>query len=127
MVRYTDANCARNSDDRKNTFGGYFYLGSNLVACLSKKQDFISLSTTKAEYITMGSCCTQLLWVKKMLYDYSLHQKSMHVYFNNTNAINISKIPIQHSRTKRIDIRHHFIRDLVESQIIQIEYVSTEN
>ena len=51
----------------------------------------------------------------------------MVVYCDNTNAINISKNPDQHSRTKHIDIRHHFIRDLVENQVVSFDYVSTKN
>ncbi|XP_040995992.1 uncharacterized mitochondrial protein AtMg00810-like [Juglans microcarpa x Juglans regia] len=58
---------AGNADDRKSTTGGCFYVGSNLVAWMSKKQNYISLSTVEAEYIVAGSCCTQFLWMKKML------------------------------------------------------------
>ncbi|XP_022860417.1 uncharacterized protein LOC111380966 [Olea europaea var. sylvestris] len=61
LAGYSDADWARNADDRKSTYGGCFYMGSNLVAWLSKKQNSISLSTTEAEYIAVGSCCTQLL------------------------------------------------------------------
>ncbi|XP_022864057.1 uncharacterized protein LOC111384068 [Olea europaea var. sylvestris] len=61
LVGYSDADWAGNADDRKSTTGGCFYMGSNLVAWLSKKQNSISLSTAEAEYIAAGSCCTQLL------------------------------------------------------------------
>jgi hypothetical protein len=94
---------------------------------MSKKQNFISLSTAEAEYIAAGSCCTQLMWMKQLLVDYGFPQGMMIVYCDNTSAINISKNPIQHSRTKHIDIRHHFIRDLVENQVVSLDYVSTEN
>jgi hypothetical protein len=75
----------------------------------------ISLSTAKAEYIAARSCCTQLLWMKKLLCDYGFTQDTMVIHCDNTSAINIYKNPIKHSRTKHINIRHHFIRDLVES------------
>ena len=58
LAGYSDADQARNADDRKNTLGGCFYMGNNLVSWMSKKQNFISLSTTEAEYIATGSCCT---------------------------------------------------------------------
>lgn len=74
----------------------------------------MSLSTAEAEYIVAGGCCTQMLWINQMLQDYGLAQGAMTVFCANTNAINISKNPIQHSRTKHIDIRYHFICDLVE-------------
>ncbi|CAL2274714.1 unnamed protein product [Prunus armeniaca] len=52
------------SDDRKSTSGGVFYVGNNLVALHSKKQNSVSLSTTEAEYVAAGSCCTQLIWMR---------------------------------------------------------------
>ena len=62
-----------------------------------------------------------------MLADYGIIQDTLIVYCDNTSAINISKNPVQHSRTKHIDIRHHFIRELVENKTIVIEHVATEN
>ena len=68
IAGYTDADWAGSSDDHKST-SGYFYIGSNLVAWHSKKPNSISLSTAEVEYITAGSCCTQLLWIKQILSD----------------------------------------------------------
>ena len=110
-------------DDRKSTSGGCFYVGNCLVAWHSKKQNSISLSTAEAEYIAAGSCCAQLLWMKQTLIDYGINQGTMTLFCDNTSAINISKNPVQHSRTKHID-RHHFIRELVEDHIISLESVS---
>ena len=69
LVGYTDDDWAEDSNDKKTTSGGCFYMGTNLVAWVSKKQSSISLSTVEAEYIAIGSCCTQLLWMKQMLSD----------------------------------------------------------
>ncbi|XP_022897589.1 uncharacterized protein LOC111411272 [Olea europaea var. sylvestris] len=84
LAGYSDVDWARNADDRKSTTGGCFYMGSNLVAWLSKKQNSISLSTAEAEYIAAGSCCTQLLWMKQMLSDYGISQGTMTVFCDNT-------------------------------------------
>ena len=65
--------------------------------------------------------------MKQMLADYGIVQDTLVVYCDNTSAINISKNPVQHSRTKHIDIRHHFIRELVENKTVVIEHVATEN
>ena len=62
-----------------------------------------------------------------MLADYGIVQDTLIVYCDNTSAINISKNLVQHSRTKHIDIRHHFIRELVENKTVVIEHVATEN
>jgi hypothetical protein len=64
--------------------------------------------------------------MKQMLTEYNVTQDVMTLYCDNLSAINISKNPIQHNRTKRIDIRHHFIRELVEDKIIALEHVATE-
>ena len=116
LVFYSD--WVGNADDRKSTTGGCFYVGANLVAQMSKKQNSVSLSTVEAEYIVVGSCCSQLLWMKKVLTDYGISQDTMVVYCDNSSASDISKNPVQHSKTKHIEIRYHFIRDLVERKIV---------
>ena len=72
LVGFSDSNWAGNADDRKSTTGGCFYVGANLVAWKSKKQNSVFLSTAEAEYIAAGSCCSQLLWMKKILTDYGI-------------------------------------------------------
>jgi hypothetical protein len=127
VAGYFDVDWAGNADDRKSTSGGCFYVGNNLVAWMSKKQASISLSTAEAEYIAAGSYCTQLLWMKTLLGDYRFSQGTMIINCDNTSATNISKNLIQHSQTKYIDIRHHFLRDLVESEVVSLSFIPTEN
>ena len=93
---------------------------------MSKKQNSVSLSTAEAKYIATGSCCSQLFWMKKVLTDYGISQDTMVVYCDNSSAIDISKNPVQHSKTSHIEIRYHFIRDLVERKIMCLEYIPTE-
>ena len=76
--------------------------------------------------IAAGRYCSQLLWMKKLLSDYGIKQDIMVVYCDNSIAIDISKNPVQHSKTKHIEIRYHFIRDLVERKIVALEYIPTE-
>jgi len=86
----------------------------------------VSLSNAEAEYIAVGSSCSQLVWMKQMLKKYNVEQNVLTLFCENLSAINISINPIQHSRTKHIDIRHHFIRDLVEEKVVTLEHVDTE-
>ncbi|KAL0556491.1 hypothetical protein IC582_005005 [Cucumis melo] len=125
LVGYCDADWTGSADDRKSTSEGCFFLGNNLISWLSKKQNCVSLSTAEAEYIATGSGCTQLIWMKNMLHEYRFDQDTMTLYYDNMSAIDISKNPIQHSRTKHIDIRHHFIHELVEDKVIKLDHISS--
>ena len=97
-----------------------------MIYGFSKKQNCVSLSTAEAEYIAAGSSCSQLVWMKQMLKENNVEQNVLTLYCDNLSAINISKNPIQHSRTKHIDVRQHFIRDLVEEKVVTLEHVDTE-
>ena len=94
---------------------------------MSKKKNFVSLSNTEAEYIATRSCCSQLLWMKKLLSDYGISQDTIVVYCDNSSAINISKNLVQYSKTKHMEIRYHFIRDLVERKIVALKYIPTKH
>ena len=126
LAGFSDFDWAGNANDRKSTTRGCFYVEANLVAWMSKKQNYISLSTAKAEYIAARSYCSQLLWMKKLLSDYGIPQDTMVVYCDNSSARDISKNPVQHSKTKHIELRYHFIRDLVEKKIVILEYIPTD-
>ena len=65
--------------------------------------------------------------MKKLLHDYGIPQDTMFVFCDNTNAINLSKNPVQHSKSKHIEIRYHFIRDLVEDKAVCLEFIHTDN
>ena len=127
LAVYSDIDQARNANDRKSTSGGCFYVGNNLVSWMNRKQNSISLSTIEAEYIATSSCCTQLLWMQKLLHDYDICQKHLTIYCDNTSAINISKNLVQHSRTKHIEIQYHFIMELVEDGILTLEFIHTDD
>ena len=95
------------------------------MSWFSKKQNCVALSTVESEYVTVGSCVAQILWIKQQLLDFEIVISKIPISCDNTSAINISKNPIQHSRTKHIDIKHHFIRDHVLKGDIVLEFVST--
>jgi hypothetical protein len=102
------------------------FFGHALVSWYSKKQACVSLSTAEAEYIAAGSCCAQILWMMHTLVDFGFAFHHVPILCDNTSAINLTKNPIQHSRTKHIEIKHHFIRDHVAKGDVCINFISTD-
>ena len=113
LIGYSDFDFFGWKTDRKSTSGTYHFIGSALVSWHSKKQNSVALSTAEAEYISIGSCCAQIRWMKQQLSDYGIIPYHIPIRCDNTSAINLSKNPILHSRTKHIEIRHHFLKDHV--------------
>ena len=87
----------------------------------------MALSTTEAEYIAVGHGGAQIIWLKHQLLAYGIKLSKVPLYCDNTSAINLTKNPIQHSKTKHIEIRHHFVRDHVQKGDCEIQFVETEN
>ena len=81
------------------------------------------MSTPKDEYVSTTSCCSQLLWVKYQLEDFSSIENNIPVYCDNTSAISLSKNPIHHAKAKNIEIKHHFIYDYVQKVVFDIMHV----
>jgi hypothetical protein len=96
------------------------------VSWSSKKQNSVALSTAEAKYVEAGACCTQLLWMKQMLSDYGCEFSKIPLLCDNESAIKLANNPVQHSRTKHKDIRHHFLRDHEAKGDIALRHVSTE-
>jgi hypothetical protein len=120
LIGYSDLDYAGCKIDRKSTSGGCQLLGRSLVLWASKKQNFVALSTAEAEYVAAASCCAQLIWMKQTLRDYGLKFTRVPLLCDNESAVKMANNPVQHSRTKHIDIRHHFLRDHVSKRNIDI-------
>jgi hypothetical protein len=127
LIGYSDVDYAGCKIDRKSTSGTCQFLGRFLVSWASKKQNSVALSTTKAEYIVAGHCCAQLLWMRQTLRDYGYKLSKVPLLCDNESAIRMADNPIEHNRTKHIDIRYHFLRDHQQKGDIEIAYVSTHN
>jgi len=99
----------------------------SLVSWSSKKQNSVALSTAEAEYIAGGSCCAQILWMKATLKDFGMNIKQVPLLCDNESAVKLTNNPVQHSRTKHIDVRHHFVRDHQQKGDICIESMGTDD
>jgi hypothetical protein len=111
LIGYSDADYAGCKIDRKSTSGTCQFLGRSLVSWASKKQNSVALSTVEVEYIDAGHCCAQLLWMRQTLRDYGYKLSKVPLLCDNESAIRMTDNPVEHSRTKHIDIRYHFLRD----------------
>nr|GFB96403.1 retrovirus-related Pol polyprotein from transposon TNT 1-94 [Tanacetum cinerariifolium] len=100
-------------------------IGCCLTSWFSKKQSALAKSTTEAEYVSAGKACQQALWMKQALIDYDVRINDVPIMCDNKGAIDLSKNPVQHSRTKHIEIHRHFLRDNVQKGHILIEKVSS--
>nr|GEZ52606.1 retrovirus-related Pol polyprotein from transposon TNT 1-94 [Tanacetum cinerariifolium]GEZ55220.1 retrovirus-related Pol polyprotein from transposon TNT 1-94 [Tanacetum cinerariifolium] len=114
-------------DSRKSTSDGIQFVGGDkLVSWSSKKQDCTSMSFAEAEYVSLSACCAQVLWMRTQLTDYGFHFDKIPMYCDSKAAIAISWNPVQHSHTKHIDVRYHFIKEKVKKGIVELFFVGTE-
>jgi hypothetical protein len=126
LLGYSDSDYAGCKVDRKNTSGTCQFLGRSLVSWSSKKQNCVALSTAKAEYVAVSACCAQLLWMRQTLHDFGCQFTKIPLLCDNESAIKLANNLVSHSRTKHIDIRHHFLRDHETKGDIKIRHVSTK-
>ncbi|KAJ9565972.1 hypothetical protein OSB04_001938 [Centaurea solstitialis] len=126
LTAYSDSDFAGCKIDRKSTTGGCHLLGGKLVSWTSKKQNYVSTSTSEAEYVAAGICCAQVLWLRNQLQDYDIQLSKIPIYCDDTSAIAIANNPVLHYKTKHIEVRYHFIRDHVMNGDIELHFVPTE-
>nr|GFA03443.1 retrovirus-related Pol polyprotein from transposon TNT 1-94 [Tanacetum cinerariifolium] len=126
LTGFSDADYAGCKDTFKSTFGRAQFLGEKLVSWPSRKQDYTALSTAEAEYVSLSAYCAQVLWMRTQLTDYGSYFNKIPIYFDSKSAIAISCNSIQHSRTKHIDVRYHFIKEHIEKGMIELYFVKTD-
>jgi hypothetical protein len=126
LIGFSDSDFAGSLVDRKSTSGACHFLGRSLVSWSSKKQNSVALSTAEAVYIAVDSCCIQILYLKQSLVDYNIKLGSVPLLCDNESAIKITKNSVLHSRTKHIDIRHHFLREKEANGDIALQNVRSE-
>ncbi|GJT33934.1 retrovirus-related pol polyprotein from transposon TNT 1-94 [Tanacetum coccineum] len=126
LTAYADADHAGCQDTRQSTSGSMQLLGDRLVSWSLKRQKSATISSTKAEYIALSGCCAQVLWMRSQLTDYGLGFNKIPMYCDNKSAIALCCNNDQHSRSKHIDIRFHFIKEQVENRVVEYYFVNTE-
>ena len=103
-------------------------LSGGAVAWSSKKQLVVSLSTTEAEFISAFHCACQAVWMRRVLEQLNCKQNaSTVIYCDNMSTIKLAKNPVMHGRSKHIDVRFHFLRELCKEGIIELKYGNTQD
>nr|GEV70664.1 copia protein [Tanacetum cinerariifolium] len=126
LTAYADANHAGCQDTRRSMSKSTQFLGDKLVSWSSKKQKSSAISITEAEYIAMSGCCAQILWMRSQLTNYGFVFNKIPLYSDNRSAIALCCNNVQYSRSKHIDIRHHFFREQVEKGVVELYFVTTD-
>ncbi|GJW61160.1 putative ribonuclease H-like domain-containing protein [Tanacetum coccineum] len=126
LEAFSDSEYGRSNLDRKSTTGGCQFIRQRLISWQCKKQTIVATSTTEAEYVAIANYCGQVLWVQNQLLDYGFNFMNTKIHIDNESTICIMKNPVYHSKTKHIEIRHHFIRDCYEKKLITVEKIHTD-
>ncbi len=124
---YVDADYAGNVDTRKSLSGFVFTLFGTAISWKANQQSVVALSTTQAEYIALVEGVKEAIWLKGMIGELGITQECVKVHCDSQSAIHLANHQVYHERTKHIDIRLHFIRDVVESKEIVVEKVALED
>jgi len=128
LIGFSDSDFAGDSNDRKSTSGYVFTLAGGAVSSRAKKQKLVSLSTVEAEYIGYSESAREGIWIKRVYDEIRgevMTPKPLTLFCDNQGAIEITRNPRFHERTKHIDIKYHFIRSLVEDRTLNLNYLPT--
>ncbi|KAL2239854.1 UNVERIFIED_CONTAM: Retrovirus-related Pol polyprotein from transposon TNT 1-94 [Sesamum indicum] len=126
LIGYVDSNYANERDSRKSTTSYIFTLCGSCISWKSQLQHIVALSTTEAEYIATTEAFKEAIWLEGLVKEIGFLKKRLTVFSDSQSSIQLCKNPIFHDRTKHIDVRFHFIRDIVSKDIIKLEKVKSE-
>jgi hypothetical protein len=131
---YSDADWAGCNDTRRSTTGMLVMLNNNLIQWSSKRQPIVATSSAESEYIALSNTAKEIKWLHHWLNELDVlvpnqlhHTKPTTIHVDNTAAIALAGVDAPHSRTKHIDTRYHFVREMVSNGDVQIQWTPTAN
>ncbi|GJU24330.1 putative RNA-directed DNA polymerase [Tanacetum coccineum] len=128
LEAFSDADWARDSDDRRSMGGFAIYLGSNLISWTARKQRTVSRSSTEAEYKALADTVAELTWLQALLHELGIRSSSTPILWcDNLDATYLSANPIFRARTKHVEIDYHFVREKVAQGDLRVQHISTHD
>uniref|UniRef100_A0A2N9HQ47 Integrase catalytic domain-containing protein n=1 Tax=Fagus sylvatica TaxID=28930 RepID=A0A2N9HQ47_FAGSY len=128
LTGYSDADWASDKDERKSTSGYAFILGGGAVSWCSKKQSCIALSTMESEYVACSAAVQEAVWLRRFLQRLGVTahaEDAVLLYSDSTSALAYAKDPKYHGKAKHIELRYHYIRDMVSQGEVILQHIST--
>lgn len=123
---FVDADWASDTIDRRSYTGYAFKLCGSLVSWESSKQKTVALSSTEAEYMAISEAAKEAIYLRGLLLELTGNATCVTLYNDNQSALKLSVNPVYHKRSKHIDVRHHFIREIITNKLVKVEYMSTD-
>ena len=127
VVGYCDSDYVGNLDKRRSTTGYVFTFAKPPVSWKSTLQSTVALSTTKVEYMAITEAIKEAIWLQGLLDDLGVGQKQVTVFCDNQSAIHLAKDQVYHARTKHIDVRYHFVREIIEEGGVLVQKIKTDD
>lgn len=128
LIGFADANYGENRIDRKSNSGFVFKLNGGVVSWTCRKQKCVSLSSTEAELISLCEAIKEAIWLQNILFDLKRSEnKPTTIYEDNQSCIKLIKNQKVSNRSKHIDIKYFYIKDLIEKNSIAIKYCPSDN
>lgn len=123
---YSDADWAGDQESRKSTSGYIFFFGTGPIAWVSHKQACVSLSSMEAEYVALSEACQELLWLRRLMEDLGQAQQCTTIFEDNQSCLSFINTERTSKRSKHIDTKRHFIKDLVDQRVVKLEFCPSD-
>ncbi|MCO5563946.1 hypothetical protein L7F22_017598 [Adiantum nelumboides] len=127
VVGYTDADYAGDLDKRRSTSGYLYTFAGGAISWFSRLQFCTTLSTTETEYVSASNACKEAIWLTCLVGDLGIVGEVPVLHCDSQSAKPLARNPVFHAKTKHVDVRYHFIRDVLEDKRLQLVKVHTDH